>query len=246
MIRRIRFARMCALVLFILYWSIGCGGAKVKQSFPAQLDKTTMSTIRSVGVSKDIRFPERMTVLATHKKASQGIIGHYVAGQFEDHWSDDFDRMIKEKVDIQQYFSQSFYTKFVSGLKGQQIFANVPQDDNAPLDSEFVLNVEDYGLDPLRKTPGRGPYIRVSAMMVANPPYVLVPSQKYKVSLEPENPTQNPVYWYRQIRVCNPKDPIFPMYEMEEYVRDPDLLKQVFDMAIQVAVEDLMKNMKLP
>jgi hypothetical protein len=242
-VRRRCFVRLCALSIVVLWGGIGCVRVPVKPPFAAHLDNDAKTRIKTVSVSRDIRFPERMTVLATHKRAPGGILNAYIAGKFENHWSGDFDRLIKEKVDIEQYFSQNLYNEFVAELKERQLFTYVPAGDKTPPDAEFVLTVEIYGLDPLRKTPGRGPYVLLSAMLIGSPPYVLIPSPKSRVSLEPDNPDRNPVLWYRQVRVCNPKEPIFAMYEMEEYVRRPELLKEAFEMAIGMAVDYLLKNL---
>jgi len=229
---------------------LGAGCATTQSEIPAEL----RVSIRRLSVAPEIPVPEGFIFQRSESKLESerdtaGVIAA-VLGPLLRSRPIDWDRNadIREHVSpatlIPEVLLESFTQELALNSDG---YVLVDEDAIPPPDAVFVFQVLEMDWADTIFCPFTAhskPLLRISAMLVAHPPFILVPESDQTDSLlVPEDRQANPICWHLSRGYCRThRHQLAPAWHMNTYVKKPDLLRKSLTAICRVAGRNMALN----
>jgi len=201
-------------IAFCLLSSLGCA-SKVS------LKKEDMQVNRTVNISQNVSLPEAMFYQGRKEMMLQGTLGLIGAAAAEGGRKGTADIikdvMNKSNVDV----AQIVRTEFEQQLKSSNLFNTIlPDRGNYP---EIKLKIQLYGFaSPQTFSSQLRPMLGITGELVKPDGSVIWKNYEYVSNLNGKTPS----------------------YTLEEYLKNPELIREAFNGASQIAVRGLIEDMK--
>lgn len=201
-------------IAFCLSSSLGCA-SKVS------LRKEDIQANRSVNISNKVSLPETMFYQGRKEMMLQGTLGLIGAAAAEGGRKNTVDIikdvMNKSNVDA----TQIVRTEFEQQLKSSNLFNTIlPDRGNYP---EIKLTIQLYGFaSPQTFSSQLRPMLGITGELVKPDGSVIWKNYEYVSNLNGKTPS----------------------YTLEEYIKNPELIREAFNVASQIAVKGLIDDMK--
>lgn len=199
---------LCILFILSNVYLVGCASTTALSS----VDK---ESIKSVSVSKNVKYPSSMYLMAPGTALAIGAIPGVIAGSFEESASKKINAYA-ENNDV--YVSKIVREQFVVQLKNSRKFA--VKDNGA--DAEMFIDIKLYGFSvPNGLSSKVKPLLKVDARLV-----------KGNRIIWENNVDENDYFWGSE----------FPEYTLQQLVSDPENIRKSYNKAAEKAAKDLIET----